>query len=818
LKRRQFVLGLVLLIAFMTWLQQSELVTDRAGDEPASSSAEPAPDRDVDDAAVTGNGRATDGAGIRSGSRAGTAGDPSRSPGSPHADGCDDAVTITGRVVLADSDRAVPEARVFILPFRGAYRPKSRLVFSDAEGRFSFTDDFTGGYLIYAAKDNLLSYRTRRDIAEIRVREGDQSIGPLTLEMRAAEELVLAVLDEQDNEPIPEARLGVRGQLNIDFTTNERGIARLPLAPGIWSIEAQAAGYVPKSLALALNGQQQPVNILLERGGVVTGRVTDREGNPIEAARVTAISGEIEAEVACDGDGVYQIDRLPRARDFTLMVTATGYADQTLHWISFAGRAEREQDFVLEAVPDEDDWETRLVSGTVYGDRGPLAGANVYSGNPGTTSFAETWSDGAGRYTLEVPVVGIALFLTASARGYAPSSRGLGEGEDPGAFDFALEIGNRLQGLVLDPLDTPLDRVSIRGYAIPRNRVWAHKGHPLFDGEVLYTDEQGRFAIDSLPDKILLSFSAWDHLPESRHIDLTEQSEILVRLQSMGVVEGIVLDENERPLDAFTIAIRKEEERGSSIDLDQVWTRAGIRFWSEGGRFSIDRLPTGTPLVLTVSTEGYPDQAWTVRAVPGGGDPITLILKPSGLAIGGRLVGSSGQPLRGIRLLAAAYDASDPLNARFTWQRFFRGTWQRKTLTVQEAVTDGRGRFVFTDLPEHANIDLIVDHPGLALLHREHVHEDPSAIDGELVIVVPRAATLGVYLDHATMPGSRRAYLEGRGQTDYYRSITLAADQEWLELDRLPPGTHVLEIHHQAGTRTRELVLSEGERHEIDDL
>ncbi|MDT8323025.1 MAG: TonB-dependent receptor [Bacteroidota bacterium] len=82
---------------------------------------------------------------------------------------------------------------------------------------------------------------------------------------------------------------------------------------------------------------------LLAQSGVLRGRVTDTNGNPLIGANV-AIRGTVLG-AATDSDGRYLIRRLP-AGTFTVQCSMIGYARQSVV-VDIAASAEREQDFRL---------------------------------------------------------------------------------------------------------------------------------------------------------------------------------------------------------------------------------------------------------------------------------------------------------------------------------------------------------------------------------------------------------------------------------------------------------------------------------------
>lgn len=95
------------------------------------------------------------------------------------------------------------------------------------------------------------------------------------------------------------------GEIRRSATTDDLGhFVVTGLAPGRYAITARAAGYVEGVwrkdgaspgrgyLALAANDQRDGVHISLARGGVITGRVVDSDGIPVEGVPVHALVSE----------------------------------------------------------------------------------------------------------------------------------------------------------------------------------------------------------------------------------------------------------------------------------------------------------------------------------------------------------------------------------------------------------------------------------------------------------------------------------------------------------------------------------------------
>jgi protocatechuate 3,4-dioxygenase beta subunit len=131
--------------------------------------------------------------------------------------------------------------------------------------------------------------------------------------------------------------------------TDEEGNFKLTrIAAGIYTIQAfnpaltatadQTFGWYGKSVILSDGEEVEGVNIQLLRGGVITGRVTDQDGNPLIEARVALLRIDqrgqreqfylphISSILQTDDRGVYRIYGLPAGR----YIVAAGQGNESI--------------------------------------------------------------------------------------------------------------------------------------------------------------------------------------------------------------------------------------------------------------------------------------------------------------------------------------------------------------------------------------------------------------------------------------------------------------------------------------------------------
>lgn len=155
-----------------------------------------------------------------------------------------------------------------------------------------------------------------------------------------------------EDEPVPDVSIhakvpfvaGAAGLEGISATTDEQGVARIDIegrlaprgdAPVVLSLRAE--GWVPREVQIPgfRPGIGQRVTAKLEPSGVVTGRVVDGRGAPIEDAfvyllrsNVTGFSHErLTFGARTDAEGSYRIEPAPGGT-FDVGVRAKGYVPQ----------------------------------------------------------------------------------------------------------------------------------------------------------------------------------------------------------------------------------------------------------------------------------------------------------------------------------------------------------------------------------------------------------------------------------------------------------------------------------------------------------
>ncbi|MEM2911607.1 MAG: carboxypeptidase-like regulatory domain-containing protein [Candidatus Bathyarchaeia archaeon] len=159
-------------------------------------------------------------------------------------------------------------------------------------------------------------------------------------------------------------------------STNATGHYRISsgLGTGNYTVIAYwdtSFGMFPGTVEVTAGAETSNVNIEIPvspppPSGIITGRVTDTRGNPIEGALVTAEGPAGYGTGTTDENGNYVISSGLGTGTYTVTASAPGYIDEQITGVSVTvGKVTSGIDFQLEPIPPE---QSGRISGTVQGD------------------------------------------------------------------------------------------------------------------------------------------------------------------------------------------------------------------------------------------------------------------------------------------------------------------------------------------------------------------------------------------------------------------------------------------------------------------
>ena len=200
--------------------------------------------------------------------------------------------------VLRDDGTPAPEARVAVA---GATLWPARVTTADEHGDVRIGGLEAGTYALRATKGDAVS-PIEFDVA---LGRGDDRQVVLHLGRGRFVTALVTEGDAADASPIADARVtlaeGGLSPFPLEATTDRVGRARLgPIAPGGAALGARAEGFVARG-AVAVGDPPPPLTrVALVRAGVLSGRVVDARGRPIDGATIALVGTDAAGQPIFD--------------------------------------------------------------------------------------------------------------------------------------------------------------------------------------------------------------------------------------------------------------------------------------------------------------------------------------------------------------------------------------------------------------------------------------------------------------------------------------------------------------------------------------
>jgi hypothetical protein len=410
--------------------------------------------------------------------------------------------------------------------------------------------------------------------------------------------------DADDADPLAAARVTLAEQglspFPIEATTDAKGLAHLgPIAPGGATLGVRAEGFVPRGAVPVSDPPPPETRVALVRAGVLTGRVVDARGYPIDGASI-----EI---VGTDPAGAPIFDD-PRRSSF-----------QAAHFDAVLGGP-------APLVPAGE-------LGVMPGPVPPIPHSGVPMLHPGIEptaaggrSIEEPWvtrADGTFRASPASPGrVRVIVRHPQYVEAQSDLVTLLPGGE--AHVDVVMHEGGSLEGRVLDARDRPVEGARVVVAAMRGTLERATR-----------SASDGTFAFASLPDEVSLTAGVDedDAQPEVRMtVDIPEggKKEITVHLPAPREALAVtVVDDRDRPVDAAQVSV-------SSLSADAPLRTTS--FTDRRGECSLKRA-RGIALRVEVSAPGH---APKIVTTDGSGESLRVELSPAESATG-EVVASRGR-------------------------------------------------------------------------------------------------------------------------------------------------------------------------------
>lgn len=720
------------------------------------------------------------------------------------ADNRDDeppAGVVRGTLVNAADGKPVAGARLIL---RGT---KADRATSDAAGRFEFTNIAPDSrpYTIWAHAGNLIV--PEAPLEPIISADGASArFSPVRLQMVEGKQVKFLVRSAVTGKPLPGAAVKFGYPDRREVATTALGTA---LVQGLQSMQYEvtvdAPGHAQQTLELDLSQPQRltELRIELEAGGIVRGVAVDNDGKPVGGAIVYYYirdsHGSFGDAQSTDPQGKFQHSYLPVGKPVKIKVQHDDFlrAEQEV----VVTEETREQNVSVTLSPRP---RGKSIRGMVTDEQGNgVPGARVVNDSGAPDMRREAVADSQGEFTLDDLNEGYTGYqIYVEAKTFVPRKLVVKPGtvDSPAAVDVTLKRGHRIRGRVVDESGQPK-----RGaHVVPRSNAYFRANM----GESIQTDDEGRFAFDSLPEDARFDVSAPGYPYLQTALQLDGEEPVTLMLQAPGVLRGRVVDANTgEPVRQFRVQlgfspITKPNDRTGGFNSS--WSDPGMTFNSVDGKFLIKPLTNGMPLALTVLAENY-ERTVIERAVAakqGEAEELPISLEPIDLSqrytLDVRLLDGAGHPATGaqLRLIVSNSRPTGADDNRFNWVLIDSGQLGQKPYCDQflSGVSDDEGRFEFKSILPGKHLQLAYWGKGVPRGRSLAFDETRPGESDTVEIKLPAPARIRgtIKRERFTNAGSIQLSLAGAAFQEY--KSNLAEEQSSFDFDDLPPGEYWVSV------------------------
>jgi protocatechuate 3,4-dioxygenase beta subunit len=627
--------------------------------------------------------------------------------------------------------------------------------------------------------------------------ESGESLSGVTVHLRRGFTAHGTVTDVATGEPIERASVSARRKADEDGPylerrgkTDESGKFDLRgLAPGDYTIEIKAPGYLQTSLNQHILEEAADLAFALEKGGSISGRVLDPGGRPLPDVclvidAVLDAPPEVEEAVRTrdarfsDRWGRYVFDGLPPFDGYLLHAS---HDDHCFLWArglavpprtaiagldirfprggSVRGRVLDQGGMGMEGVTVE--------LSTVHEERGgpatlwgTILTRNSSQGQPDRS--ATTTADG--KYEIENVAPGL-YRASATTEGWASQEKEpvhIRDGLGVDGMDFVFEYGAMAAGRVVDGA----------GRGAKGAVVEVHAGGQMV---AVTADGEGRFRVKGFPAGRVDIFASKDGSGNAGARIALPADDILLRLGSLARITGRVESPGHGAFSTGEVLIATIGEAREAL---KTWTVT-----DETGRFSAAVEP-GPSILVIVTIKGFAASEVETTLAPGEQREVVIPLRRGGTIEGAVVSRASGEPIESPEVCLEAPDGS------------------RVGLRSLSDWADGEGAFSIDDVPEGPVV--------IVARHGDHrtARRGVQVIAGETALA--RIELEGGQGIHGTvsrlgkaLPGARVA-VPGAGGSS--RAEAVSGTGGLYEVLGLAPGEHEVSVE-ASGPDGRTLVL-----------
>ena len=210
------------------------------------------------------------------------------------------SATVVGRVVNAEDGTPVQGADVSLNQASQWGRWASSSGMSDEEGRFEISNVEPGSYKLKIRMDGFALFELAAqnvepgkhlDLGDLKLDRGLQLGGRVVNTDGAG----VAGAEVLLHEPAAAFNMGRGAELTRTMTGEDGTFVLSGVGNGDWQLNVEASGYAHHTQSIKISGATSDIKVTLSRGGTVTGRIIDANGNPVADVAVVSIGQESQA-------------------------------------------------------------------------------------------------------------------------------------------------------------------------------------------------------------------------------------------------------------------------------------------------------------------------------------------------------------------------------------------------------------------------------------------------------------------------------------------------------------------------------------------
>lgn len=430
--------------------------------------------------------------------------------------------------------------------------------------------------------------------------------------------------------------------------------------PGDMALKVQADGYAPEIKAIQAVPRMPEIEFTLGKGQIVSGRVVDDEGNPVEGASISVPTPSRDDEISprwwedkTDTQGRFQWTSAPPF-PLSYIVGADGFRPRPSSPDDLLSlEPGKEHEIKLQRLP------VMRVSGKVIdaATKMPIEKFRATAYPSGLT--IGTWVEGSdGAFSLSLNGLGLLgqaaskYNITIEASGYRPdNSQTIEFKKGDWKFEFALARGDGPSGVIKLPNGEPIPEASVflcGGYVVNSNPSFSQEKAPIapeirgvksvstsgsrsFASTV--TDQTGRFLLAPVLDPLTV-IATHEKGFASVTVEQLAASQVIT-LQPWGRVEG-VLRIGTKPVAGQTVNLRSMLYGRTAVPPGFLALFAAQT--DTDGKFIFPNVPPGEYLIAQIQSAPESRESQRVTAIVRAGETTSVLLGGRGRPVIGRVV------------------------------------------------------------------------------------------------------------------------------------------------------------------------------------